>query len=195
MGAWAQYLKDVTTTVTKQMDAQKETVQKLEEAEQQWADALKAATADLSRLSELRPAEEAAAVPTDDASMDTSAAWEAQSKKRKASELEQQKQLLASLTAASETADSMAQAARREGSRTPRRQRTKEDTLDVSSSPELAKDKDPWGPPEVKPRMFPKQQKKKATRALPRVLLRPVDEPSGRGGHRPELCILCNGCW
>ena len=38
--AWAQHLKEVIETVTTQMDAQKTTVSKLEEAEQQWVEAL-----------------------------------------------------------------------------------------------------------------------------------------------------------
>ena len=147
--AWAQYLKEVIETVTTQMDTQKSTISKLEEAEQQWVEALTKATADLSRLSDYKPTETIAEEHADEAPLDASA-WEAHTKKRKALELEQQQQLLGSLVAASKSADSMAMAARREGSRTPRRQRIKEDTMDVSSSPELGpvKDKDHQRVPE-----------------------------------------------
>ena len=147
MSAWAQYLKDVTATVTKQMADQQTVVQQLDDAEA-------AANTELSRLSDARPSEEAVAAPAEDNSADTPMAMEALSKKRKALETEQHSQLLASLTAASKTADSMVQAVRREGSRTPRRQRTSHEAMDIPSSPELAKDGEepprtvrPEGPP------------------------------------------------
>ena len=77
--------------------------------------------------------------PAEEAPAEATMAWEAMSRKRKALESEQQEQLLASLAATSQTAVSMAQAARREGSRTPRRQKTGPDSMDVLSLPELAK--------------------------------------------------------
>ena len=138
MSAWAQYLRDVTETVTKQMDAQKEAIQKLEDAELQWAEALQSASAELGRLSKVT--DTIAELPAEDPLAESAAALEAQNRKRKALELEQQQQLLASLNAASFSADSMAQAAKREGSRTPRRQRVAQESMAVSSSPELAKD-------------------------------------------------------
>ena len=137
MNAWAQYLKDVTATVTRQMAEQQSTVQSLDEAEAQWTEALKTANSELNRFSAVK-LEDAPAEMAEEAMMETPMALDAINKKRKALESEQQEKLLASLHAASQTADSMVQAARREGSRTPRRQRTAQDTMDIHSSPELA---------------------------------------------------------
>ena len=57
MSAWAQHLKDVTETVTKQMAEQQAVVVQMDEAEAQWMESLKTASAELARLSEAKPGE------------------------------------------------------------------------------------------------------------------------------------------
>ena len=136
--AWAAYLQEVTETVAKQMQIHEKGLKDIEAAETSWRESLQNAAADLARMSE-KPVDDDDA---EDMSVEAVKAWALVAAKRRQEHMEQQQQLMLSLREASQTAASMANAAQRDTSRTPRRKRpAREGETEGmnASSPELMK--------------------------------------------------------
>ena len=127
--AWAKYLQEVTETVQKQLQSHEASLKEMDEAESSWRQSLQEASMELSRLSDQRVGEE-----DEEMAAETVKAWDALASTRRQEQHAQQQQLMISLRQATETAASMASAAQRETSRTPRRTKR---PLPDTSSPEL----------------------------------------------------------
>ncbi|OLQ00237.1 hypothetical protein AK812_SmicGene17138 [Symbiodinium microadriaticum] len=147
---WAQYISGLADLLQQQMEEQEETLASFDQKEAQWQEALAKSSAELKQLTdcptldvqEVQESEDEMEVQAAEEMVDKAIAEEQQMKARREEQRQQSKQLQATLETMKQQAQHRAEEAKRDGSRTPRRQ-TSQQAADGPTTEAKGDDKKP----------------------------------------------------